>query len=65
MEEEEALHSRADNPCSLWRTRTGAGEKCEEEGAAKRSCYGLTRTSSSPSPCAAHGRGGQESEVKE
>lgn len=49
---------------SLWRdlaggtdhgkeTYTGAQEKCEEEGARKGNCYGLTATPHSPSPCAA------------
>lgn len=31
----------------------GAQEKCEEEGARKGNCYGLTATPHSPSPCAA------------
>lgn len=33
------------------RPHAGAGEKCEEERVAERSCYGLTVTP--PSPCAA------------
>jgi len=33
------------------RTHTRAGEKCQEEGAAERSCYGLTTT---PIPHACH-----------
>lgn len=30
--EKEVLHGRAHIHCSPWRTRTGAGEKCEQEG---------------------------------
>lgn len=36
----------------------GSKEKCELEGAAERSCYGLTLTSHSPSPCNTRGKGG-------
>ena len=31
------------------RTYAGKGEKCEEEGAAERNCYGLTAVSHPPS----------------
>lgn len=53
---------------SLWRTHTGAGEKCEEEGMAERSCCRLTTTHHSPSPlrCSGQrvGRGSGDEEVK-
>jgi len=43
------------------RTHAAAGEKCEEEGAADRSCYGLS-TTPVPHPPAWHGVRGKEVE---
>jgi len=40
---------------SLW-----SKEKCEKEGAAERSCYGLTTAPYSPSPAPLGGRGVKE-----
>lgn len=39
------------------RTHAGAGEKHEKEGAKERSCYGMTTTPQSPSPCISWGGG--------
>ena len=37
-------------PAARGGPHTGAGEKCEEEGAAERNCYGLTATPNAPAP---------------
>lgn len=31
----------SEGSCSKWKAHDGAGKKCEEEGTAQRSCYGL------------------------
>lgn len=48
------------------RTYTGPGERCTEEGAAKRSCYGLTTAVHSPFPLhhSGGGRGGRNEGMK-
>jgi len=51
-------HVEAGLPCTAAheRTHAGAGGNCEEEGAAERSCYGLTTTSILPTPLRSGGR---------
>jgi len=43
-------------PEGLGSTHTGAGEKCEEEGAAELSCNGLTTAFIPPFPVALMGK---------
>lgn len=57
-EEKEVLHSRAHIHGRPWRTHTGEGEKCEEEGGRGD----LTRASIALSLCASSGREAKKSE---
>jgi len=46
------LEHTPDSHCGPWRgAHTGAREKCVEEGAAERSCYGLTTALMHHNPC--------------